>query len=226
MCLQYLSRIGALILSIKPIFNTGLPEKLKTRLLMPLPGRAAQQAMAPEGRSHEILSDAMPFESAVLILLRRVRGDWKVVFIRRADDGRVHSGQIAFPGGRREPADGSLWETARREAGEEIGLNCHTLEPLGELTPLYIPHSNYLVHGFIALGWQCPAFIPQANEVADIFEVSLKQILKKSNRGNDHFAAGNGQIIPAPCFIFGQVRVWGATAMILSEFCALFDDLS
>lgn len=206
-------------------FNTDLPNQLKSRLLKPLPGRGAQQAMAPEGRSHEIIPYAKPVDSAVLILLRQVRADWKIVFIRRADDGRVHSGQIAFPGGRREPLDASLWETARREAGEEIGLDCHTLEPMGELTPLYIPHSNYLVHSFIALGWQCPAFIPQTNEVADIFEVSLKHILKKSNRGNDHFAAGNGLEITAPCFRFGNLKIWGATAMILSEFCALFDDL-
>lgn len=206
-------------------FNTDLPDQLKSRLLKPLPGRGAQLAMAPEGRSHEMIPYSKPVDSAVLILLRQVRADWKIVFIRRADDGRVHSGQIAFPGGRREPRDASLWETARREAGEEIGLDCHTLEPLGELTPLYIPHSNYLVHSFIAWGGRCPAFVPQADEVAGIFEVSLKKVLDLSNRAHARFSAGNGQEITAPCFRFGNLKIWGATAMILSEFCALLDDL-
>ncbi len=97
------------------------------------------------------------------------------LILRPAYDG-VHSGQVAFPGGRYEKTDENLIRTALREAQEEIGLRLNDVKVLGILTELFIPASNFYVLPVVATIPYRPDFYPDPREVEDIFEIKLKDI--------------------------------------------------
>lgn len=125
----------------------------------PLPGFEGQRKMAPAFRASYDLRKLKNYrQGAVMILLFPADGKTQIVFIERSDDGHVHSGQIAFPGGKKDESDISLKETALRETFEETGVGHEQISVLGELTPLYIPPSNFLVTPFVSICNHIPAF--------------------------------------------------------------------
>ena len=135
---------------------------------------------------------------------------------RRRDDLQSHAGQISFPGGQRE-GDESMEETALREAQEEIGIQANALSILGRLATLYIPPSDYEVHPYVAWHQQQPSFTPQYDEVAEILEVPLFFLLDPANRYEEPWML-QGYEVQVPYFLVNSHKVWGATAMMLSEF--------
>jgi 8-oxo-dGTP pyrophosphatase MutT (NUDIX family) len=196
---------------------------VRARLAAPLPGVSAQYRMASLGRyQHPSSLNPGPEvrEASVLNLLHWRDGAWRTVLIQRATNPRDrHSGQISFPGGRLEEGDASLACVALREAEEEIGINASDIRILGRLTQLYIPVSNYLVHPFVAMLDGPPSFRPQPGEVAQILSPEIDAF-----RSSDHPKYANVPVYDGfllkdvPCYeVDGQI-VWGATAMIISEF--------
>ncbi len=171
-------------------------------------------------------ADARP--SAVLLLLFPKNETLHLLLIKRTEDGRAHSGQISFPGGKKEPADIDLQTTAIREANEETGILKEDVEILGELSPLYIPVSNFLVHPFVAFAEKQPEFFPNADEVAYVIETPLQYFLTEKNKtiarvtspADKHFVRD----VKAYKLADGSI-LWGATAMILSELETLFEEL-
>ena len=137
---------------------------------------------------------------------------------RQEYDG-VHAGQVSCPGGRHEPPE-SLGQTALRETYEEIGVPPADVELLGQLTSLYVMPSDFEVHPFVGryLGDGRPSFIPDTREVAAILEVPLRLLLDPATRAEEEMELRGGLRLPVPFFRVGEHRVWGATAMILSEF--------
>ncbi|MEL6862853.1 MAG: CoA pyrophosphatase, partial [Bacteroidota bacterium] len=130
-----------------------------------------------------------------------------------------HSGQVSFPGGRYEPEDKSLASGAIREAQEEVGINPSDIQLLGRLTELYIPVSNFLVHPFVGFVNHRPSFIPQESEVAEILEVPLSHLLDPMNTRTTKIHLPQNVILSdVPYYHVAQKVVWGATAMMLSEF--------
>jgi len=185
-----------------------------------LPGESAQQLMAPSVRSDPgILFDpASARPSGVMILLfPDSRGFINTVFIERSRDGGPHSGQISLPGGRREPGDRDLLETALRESEEEIGVRRSLVTSLGSLTPLYVPNSGNLIHPFI--GWLSvePDLVPDPHEVASIVMVPIESLYDPQNRKVARMER-KGLMIEAPYYNAAGHVLWGATAMIMSEF--------
>ncbi len=144
-----------------------------------------------------------------------------IALTRRTEYPGVHSGQISFPGGRRE-GDESLQTTALREAMEEIGVLPETLEVIGPLSSLYTSASNFCIYPFVAFSSTHPAFCLDPQEVAELIEPPFSLLLnptvyKEEIREFEKY--GKRRI---PFFdVFGH-KVWGATAMILSEFLTLF----
>lgn len=197
--------------------------KLQTAFNKPLPGYKAQQTLAPVHRkSTSFYLERNPsFKTGcVLIILLPIDELIHLVMIERTDVG-THSGQISFPGGRREMDDANLIDVALRETYEEIGVDPSAIKILGQLSELYIPVSNYLVHPFVGMMDHLPDFTLSTNEVKKVLIPELNLFLK--HEGNHHFdfTGYDGKIIKAPYFPFDEYKIWGASAMILSELCAL-----
>lgn len=143
------------------------------------------------------------------------------MFIQRTGriEADIHKGQISFPGGKREKDDVDLAASAVRETEEEIGVHRESIRVLRTLTPLYIPVSNFLVHPFLGITDVLPTFVPQPEEVDDILEVPLRDILDPTRRRQIDIPIQSGLTLQnVPYYDLGGQVVWGATAMILSEF--------
>ena len=178
--------------------------------------------MAPNHRLIYDLTDIQSFNpkrGSVLILIYQENNELLTLFIKRTEYKGVHSGQISFPGGKYEPADLIEERTALRETQEEIGINISEVEIIGKLSDLYIPPSNFLVSPFVGFISSKPSFRLNKKEVAGIIEVSLNTLLNKSeNYETGNIKTANNASIQAPFYEIGGYQVWGATAMITSEF--------
>ena len=184
-----------------------------------LPGIEAQLNMAPVSRLKELSKESenrKPKKSAVLILFYPENGSTKLVMIKRATDDSVHSGQIAFPGGKFEAVDRNLSATALRETFEEVGIKPEHINLIGNLSTLYIPPSNYDVHPFIAFTNQRPE-MKHNHEVEKIIEVDLKELQSSENVTHKTIRHRFGELIDVPCFYIQNEIIWGASAMIISE---------
>lgn len=199
-------------------------QALEDRLKKPLPGFRVQEKLEPATR--KLLArfpspGKPPRESAVLILLYYENKDFHTVFIRRNQYEGVHSGQIAFPGGKMETEDPSHTHTALREAWEEIGLPMNTVKVLGLLSPLFIPPSNFNVQPVVGYTNEAIDFKADITEVAEIFSVSFQSLLDPTNQKKETIIVKDGLQIEVPCYVYDSKIVWGATSMILSEFIDL-----
>lgn len=181
-------------------------------------GFAAQRRMAPSSRPVGRFESQPggPRLGGVLMLLYCAADEVNLVLTRRPDYNGVHSGQVSCPGGRHEPPE-SLETTALRETFEEIGIRPEDVVVLGRLTPLYIPPSDFEVHPFVG----CfragrPFFAPDTREVAEIIEVPLAHLLDPATRVEETWEL-RGVEVMVPFFRIGDHKVWGATAMMLSE---------
>jgi len=200
-------------------------ERIRKRLLLPLPGMAAHEKMLARVKEmpQSVPADARP--SAVLSLLFPHEDKLHLLLIKRTEDGRAHSGQISFPGGRKEPTDADLRATALREAQEEVGIQSADVSILGQLTQLYIPVSNFLVYPFVAFSGQRPQYNLSAREVDRVIEVPVEEWLSETSkmevtvtspvqkdfvRNVNAYRLQDGSVI------------WGATAMILAELEEIF----
>lgn len=207
-------------------YSPDLIPHLKQRLDQPLPGQYAQMNMAPSVR--RVRQQARPDarQSAVLVLLYPHEGMWYIPFMRRTDDGRVHGGQISFPGGGRDPEDDNFTQTALREAEEEMGIPPQAVEVLGSLTELYIPPSNSLVFPRLGYMSERPSFIPDPVEVAEIIEVPVDHFLQSDRQGK-HRVEVRADLPPvtAPGFLVKEGElIWGATAMMMAEVAHLIQE--
>lgn len=199
-------------------------EELRERLARPLPGMEAQYKMAFARRAEELRRNPVPPPDArvacVLNLLHRHEGQWRTVLIQRTENPRDrHSGQVSFPGGRYEERDGDLVNVALRETHEEVGVSPLEVEVLGCLTELYIPVSNFVVYPFVGVLHGPPDFSPQAGEVESVLTPPLTLFVQPENRKMTDLMLAQGITLKGvPYFDVEGRTVWGATAMILSEF--------
>jgi 8-oxo-dGTP pyrophosphatase MutT (NUDIX family) len=204
--------------------------QLRHDLAGDLPGQIAQYQMAPQPRPNGALPYDQPRPDArrggVLILLyprqRDEEDDWAVhlPLILRPTYNGVHSGQVALPGGGFEEGDGDLTGTALREAYEEIGAPADQLMLLGQLSPLYVFVSNYLVFPTVAWTPNPPGFRIDPYEVAQLLETPLVDLLNPANRQREERALRD-RMADVPFFAVQGQKIWGATAMMLSELLAL-----
>jgi 8-oxo-dGTP pyrophosphatase MutT (NUDIX family) len=201
------------------------PDILRAALRPPLPGLAAQARMAPSPRPMAPPTpDHEPRRGGVLVLLypHGEDGQMHLVLTRRTDSVGNHRGQISFPGGSVDPEDASTAHTALREACEEIGVcDCAAdLRLLGNLTPLYIPPSDFRIYPHVAYVTQRPQFHPQPDEVAELLEVPLSHFLDEHSIGVEERIIRD-QPMRIPFFLVHGHKVWGATAMVLAELAAI-----
>jgi 8-oxo-dGTP pyrophosphatase MutT (NUDIX family) len=194
--------------------------ELQDKLKMPLPGLSSQMKMATLKRAMhdgkvDIPADAR--QAGVIVLFYRKGEDIFIPFIKRNEYPGVHSGQISFPGGGREEHDRDIIQTALRETEEEIGVARRLVKPIGHLSELFIPPSNFVVTPVVSFIEEIPEFYPNPSEVDRVLEVPLKELLHPRAIQLKEITIFPEVKVQVPCyFIDGQV-IWGATAMMLSE---------
>lgn len=180
----------------------------------------AQFLMSPQGRPRVLPDQQKGKPAAVAIAILNGKNEPYIPLIQRPEYEGTHSAQISFPGGKPELEDHDLHDTAKRECLEEIGLNLNQpiIQPLGGISPLFIPPSQFWVHPFVFYSDDDFTLIPQESEVDRIIHLPIHKLLDNSITGRHEVALRNGSKIPVPVFQYDGAVIWGATAMMLSEF--------
>ncbi len=186
-----------------------------------LPGEDAHAKMSPPERREKMksidFSNINPRRAAVLMLIYPKNGAAQIALIQRNSYKGVHSSQIAFPGGKIETFDASPLDTALRETQEEIGVARETVTIVCPFSEVYIPPSNFCVWPFLGYCTETPDFIPDPREVAAMVEFPVGDFLDERNVIVEKMATSYSESIDVPAFKVGPHKVWGATAMMLSE---------
>ena len=198
---------------------------LRAAFRRPLPGLEAQLRMAPSPR---IGWDPLKFpdgaaDGAALLLIYPHDETLHVALTVRGSGLRNHTGQVSLPGGRVDAGE-TIDAAALREAQEEIGVDPRAVEVLGRLTPLHIPVSGFLLHPVAGYTSMRPAFQRAEWEVARIIEAPVSvlsdpAVLKREIR--TRVVKGQSIDVEVPYFDIDGEKVWGATAMVLAEFCVI-----
>ncbi|MGS0748613.1 NUDIX hydrolase [Halpernia sp. GG3] len=207
------------------IFGRDLLERIKKAQLE---GENAHAVYSPPYRAvlseQEILANN-PKLAAVNILLYLKDNTWYFPLIVRSKNERDrHSGQISFPGGKKEESDENFSRTATRETSEEVGISEHYIRIIRELSPIYIPPSNFYVHAFVSYTTKNPSFILQETEAVDLIEFPIESLLNLSEKPEMKIL-NSSRGVEVPVINFGGHQIWGATSMILSEFSLLLKNM-
>lgn len=201
-----------------------LLDQISERFLSPLPGEEAHLIMAPYQRksaqevkdNHENVREA-----ATIMLIYPKKEEWYFALMLRPNYDGVHGGQVSFPGGKLEQGETST-EAALRELEEEIGVDGNRVDILGKLSDVYIPPSNMLVYPYVGVIDFEPIFYPDPTEVESVLEVPLKEIFDDRIVKQKKIEVGKYTdqpfFIEVPYFEFAFETVWGATALMISEF--------
>ena len=195
-----------------------LSQKLQIRLINNLPGKDEQWRMrVTSDKSYNFdNTEEDAIQSAVLILLYEENGVICFTLTERTQTVEHHRGQISLPGGARE-ADEKLSSTAIRETQEEIGIYAYDVDLIGALSPLFVPVTGFIINPFV--GIINANFDPQPapEEVETVFSVPVNELLNDDNELQEKKNL-RGYYVNIPYFLLSGHKVWGATAMILSEF--------
>lgn len=202
-----------------------MPAQLRSRPMLmsgdrPLrPEWSSRIRAALTGVSH-ITPQIVAREASVLLPLFERQGEVMLVLTQRTDDMPTHPGQVAFPGGSRDPEDADLYATALRETEEEIGLPRTNVEELGSIGMLPTLGSTFIVSAYAGSVTPPRAWVPSVREIAGIFEISLPEL--RAARSVER-REREGVRFTMPVFEVGPVRVWGFTAFVLARFLDLTD---
>lgn len=202
-------------------FGKDLLQKIKKAQLG---GANAHGVFSPPYRevlTHDQIIKNNPKFAAVNIVLYLRDNEWFFPLIQRTENERDrHSGQISLPGGKREEYDRDFAETAVRETSEEIGLEKPYVRIIREMSPIYIPPSNFYVYPYISYSKRNPEFILQESEAVEVIEFPITSFLNLPDSPEIMSLPGAGGK-EVPVINFNEYIIWGATAMILSEFSQL-----
>lgn len=170
------------------------------------------------------LDDPSLAPAGVLLLVYPKNGEYCVLLNKRSDAVEDHKGEIAFPGGRMDEADGTVLETALREAHEEMGIAPQDVGVLGELDD--VPTiSNYLISPFVGTIPQSYDFKPDSDEVAEVLEAPISALRDERNH-RDVVRLVDGRPINTPAYAYEGHLVFGATASVLTRFLDLTNGAS
>lgn len=162
--------------------------------------------------------------AAVLIPLTNDSLEPSVILTRRAQHLSTHSGEVSLPGGKWEPQDQSLAQTALRETHEEIGLCPSLVELLGTL-PMFQTWRGVSVVPYVGVVPSDVALVANEGELDAIFQVPVSFFLQDERIRTDVFERSVGHSW-SPAYQFGPYEIWGFTAKVLSSFFSKAFDLN
>jgi len=198
---------------------------LRERLQETLPGLDAQLRFAPTPLRpgwHPGQRPADARRAAVLLLVYPFEEGTAVPLTLRGSGLARHAGQISLPGGAADEGE-TIVQAALRESSEEIGVDPARVRVLGELTPVHVLVSGFTLHPVVGVTDERPAFVAAPGEVDEIVEVPIAD-LRDASRIRRGTRVREGMTVEYPYFDLGGHQVWGATAMVLSEFITLLED--
>ena len=195
-----------------------LAQKLQIRLINNLPGKDEQWRMrVTSDKSYNFdNTEEDAIQSAVLILLYEENGVICFTLTERTQTVEHHRGQISLPGGARE-ADEKLSSTAIRETQEEISIYADDVDIIGALSPLFVPVTGFIINPFVGIINANFEPQPAPEEVETVISVHVNELLNDDNELQEKRNL-RGYDMNIPYFLLSGHKVWGATAMILSEF--------
>lgn len=148
-------------------------------------------------------------------LHRGAAGERRIVLIERTMHG-VHGGQLAFPGGKREPTDRTALDTAVRETVEELNIEATDIRPVVELPALATATTGYRVTPVIGHLLRVPAvWRPQEREVASVLDIALDDLTEPVDR--EFRYEGWPRPMTFPAVPIGPHLLWGLTLRILTS---------
>ena len=171
------------------------------------------------------LTDPTKYKKAgVLILLIKDNDDeeYKILFTKRSEQLKTHSGEVSFPGGKWEEGDLNLYQTALRESNEEINLDMENVTKLGPLNFLLSRH-KIEVNPFVGYLNQFQDF--KGNfEIDEIFTVPISFLMNEENIEYKEFNRNDLKVY-IPSWVYNGNRIWGLTAMIAADFLNICFDV-
>lgn len=199
-------------------------EQIAHALQGELPGTQAHSKLLPPGRVLKAAPEdkGRVKDSSVLLLLHPDEEELNVLLIKRPCHMKHHAGQIALPGGRIENGE-SAEQTAIRETFEEIGIPADQIEILGKLSEFYVEVSRFQIHPFVGWIQSEPVFHINPNEVEKAFFFPLLKFNPPYDSIELETITGR---LDVPCVKYKEEIIWGATAMILSEFYDLLQGIT
>jgi 8-oxo-dGTP pyrophosphatase MutT (NUDIX family) len=180
-------------------------------LVRDLEGRFARRFDPPE--------EVVPRPGAVLILLYPDGPDLRLPLTVRSDQLPNHRGEVSLPGGAIDPEDDGPIAAALRECHEELGVDPASIAIWGTLSSIYISPSNFRITPIVGFSAAPPALRPNGAEVSAVITVTLRELLDPALVVVEQWTL-RGADVQVPFFAIAGHKVWGATAIILSEFVA------
>ena len=160
-------------------------------------------------------------EAAVLVPITR-SDEPELVLTLRASGLSTHGGEVAFPGGRRDPEDADLIRTALREAEEEVGLPPGLVEVVGSLSTLVSRH-GIKVTPYVGLVPDFVQYKANDGEIDSVFSVPL-EFFRDDPRQMTHRIDYLGRSWYVPSYQYGEFKIWGLTAIMVVELVNLVYD--
>lgn len=186
-----------------------------------LPGIGSHKLLAPGKRAlerKEVVDIESYRDSAVAVVCYPYKGKVYSILIQRPNYVGNHSGQVSFPGGKKDLIDTTLEQTARRETFEEIGWQLGESNLIGGLTELFIPVSKFIVKPHLYYCDEIQEFKPDNREVQEIFQFPVELLKDERILKYTNIKISSNQLLKdVPYFEINKHIVWGATAIILSE---------
>jgi 8-oxo-dGTP pyrophosphatase MutT (NUDIX family) len=161
----------------------------------------------------------VPREAAALLLFYPYAGELWFPLTVRTNHLPQHRGEVSLPGGATDPEDAGPIATALRESYEELGIEYVSVEVGGTLAPIYIPPSNFRLTPVVGFARTPPHYRPNPEEIATVFCVPLRHVLDPATITVEIWTL-HGTQMHVPFFALEGYKVWGATALVLSELVA------
>ena len=159
--------------------------------------------------------------AAVTLLLYPKHGEYCILLNKRTDTVDDHKGEISFPGGRKDPEDKTLLDTALRETHEEMGISPGDVDILGEIDDVPT-NTSYLISTFVGTIPYPYKFAPSEAEVAEVLEVPISTLMDHDS-ARDEVRVRDGELVNSVSYSYDGHLIFGATARILSRFLELLD---